>query len=199
MSCCHNECTINHIDEFENNKSLYNYIDKDRIECYNFNNNFPISNCIKPYSDRHNNLYLESDCDEQLIIRIPFSNEVKISSMSINGNYNYSPSIVKLYKNHNVLTFDEIDDIREEQKIEINNDPLHDLTYPLKIMKFSNVNEIVIYIPENYGELVTQINYINFYGEKMDGNCGVVECVYESSALLKDHKIQDLIGGKLGL
>ena len=79
MSCCHNECSINHIDEFENNKSLYNYIDKDRIECYNFNNNFPISNCIKPYSDRHNNLYLESDCDEQLIIRIPFSNGILCS------------------------------------------------------------------------------------------------------------------------
>ncbi len=199
MSCCHNECTINHIDEFENNKSLYNYIDKDRIECYNCNNNFPISNCIKPYSDRHNNLYLESNCDEQLIIRIPFSNQVKISSMSINGNYNYSPSVVKLYKTHNVLSFDEIDDIKEEQKIEINNDPLYDLTYPLKTMKFNNVNEIVIYIPENYGELVTQINYINFYGEKMKGKFGVVECVYESSALLKDHKIQDIMVGTLGL
>ena len=199
MSCCHNECAINHKDEFENNKSLYNSIDKDRIECYNYNNNFPISNCIKPYADRHNNLYLESDCDEQLIIRIPFSNEVKINSMSINGNYNYSPSVVKLYKTPNVLTFDDIDDIKEDQKLEINNDPLYDLTYPLKIMKFSNVNEIVIYIPENYGELVTQINYINFYGEKMESKFGVVDCVYESRALLKDHKIQDLIGGKLGL
>jgi hypothetical protein len=49
---------------------------------------------------------LESECDEQLIIRIPFSNEVKISSMSINGNYNYSPSVVKLYKTHNVLSLE---------------------------------------------------------------------------------------------
>ncbi len=199
MSCCHNECTINHIDEFENNKSLYNCIDKDRIECYNCNQNFPISNCIKPYSDRHNNLYLESDCDEQLLIRIPFTNTVKINSMSINGNYNYSPSIVKLYKNPNILTFDEIDDVIEDQQIEINNDPLHDLTYPLKPIKFNNVNEIVIYIPENHGELVTQVNYINFYGEKMEGKFGIVECVYESRATLDDHTIPDLNIGKLGL
>ena len=105
----------------------------------------------------------------------------------------------KRHQHPNILTFDEIDDISEEQKIEINNDPLCDLTYPLKTTKFNNVNEIVIYIPENYGELVTQVNYINFYGEKMKGKFGVVECVYESSALLKDHKIRDVMVGTLGL
>ena len=197
MSCHHNECAINHIDEFEHHKSLYTYIDKDRVECYN--THFPIRNCIKPYAERHNHLYVESECDEQLLMRIPFITAVKLSSMSISGNYNYSPSVVKLYKHHNALTFDGIDDVREEQKIEINNDPLYDLTYPLQTRKFNAVHDIVIYIPENYGESVTQVNYINFYGEHMEGTSGAVECVYESRALLKDHKVPDHMGGPLGL
>ena len=201
MSCCHHECQINHLDEFENNKSLYNYIDRDRIECYNANHLHPVSNCIKPFSERHNNLYLESDCDEQLLIKIPFISTVNINSMSINGNYNFSPSIVKLYKNLNVLSFDDIIDneIREKKTIEINNDPLYDLTYPLKAIKFNNISEIVIYIPENYGESVTQINYINFYGIKMEDKHGIVKCVYESRAILKDHLVPDLFNNKMGI
>ena len=199
MSCNHEECSITHTNEFENTKSLYSCINKNKIECYNYNSNYPIENCIKPYSERHNSSYLESDCDEQLIIRIPFLNRVKISSISFNGTYEYSPSMIKLYKNHNVLTFDEICDRKEEEKIEINNDPLYDLMYPLRVSKFNNIDEILIYIPENYGASVTRINYINFYGEKTKSRHGIVDCVYESRAVLGDHKIPDLINRKMGL
>ena len=73
---------------------LSSFIIKNQSECLNESDQHPFTNCQNTSGS-----YLESDCDEQLIISVTFSQSVKIHSLKIKGPQDQGPKIVKLFIN----------------------------------------------------------------------------------------------------
>lgn len=62
--------------------------------------------------------------------------------------------------------------------------------YPTKLTKFSNVRNLTIYIPENFGGDVTKIAYIGLKGEYTVINKDPIITHYEIAANPADHKLK---------
>ena len=58
---------------------LTNLIDKKSIVCMNQSSSNPIGNALNDRADT----FVESDCDDQLLVTIPFNSSVKIMSITI--------------------------------------------------------------------------------------------------------------------
>ena len=53
--------------------------------CLNQKSDHSVANCLKSGLRSASELYLESDCDEQLLISFPFLESVKLNSIAIRG------------------------------------------------------------------------------------------------------------------
>lgn len=132
-------------------------------------------NCLNE-SDDHthanifadNDTYLESDCDEQLILTISFSQAVKIHSMKINApNDGKGPKIVKLFVNQpSSVDFDQAERMEGIQKIDLTEEDIDgNKIIPLRYVKFQNVTNLVIFIANNQGgEETTVLKYLKLIG-----------------------------------
>lgn len=67
--------------------SLYTKIDLDKLQCLNESVDGSGKKIFKPWHERKTfDVYLESDCDAELLINIPFTGNVKLKSFIILGN-----------------------------------------------------------------------------------------------------------------
>lgn len=196
---CDHNCGIDHLNEEIPDNSLYFSINLDNSKCFNESNLNPLKNCIKPFNQRHNNKYLESDIDQDLLIKIIFTNPVDINGLKILTNGNYCPNKLNFYKNKDSLSFDDVEGGNPFHTITPNSNILDDVIYPLPTHKFCNIEILYIYINDNLGEETTRINYLDFNGKlnKYGRNKGIVNCVYEVSPQIKDHKIDNSIKGNI--
>lgn len=56
---------------------LSGHVDYSNLECLNQNPKHPIANALKQGYREDGGLFLESDCDEQILINIPFQQKVR--------------------------------------------------------------------------------------------------------------------------
>ena len=68
---CEHNCGIDHSLEEIPENSLFNQINLEDSECFNESEENPLKYCIKPYNERHNSKFLESDIDPELIFSKP--------------------------------------------------------------------------------------------------------------------------------
>jgi hypothetical protein len=122
---------------------------------------------------------MRSDCDEQLLIHLPFMGAVKLHSLQIQSAEGARraacrpllpfhqltlacalspldsraalPKTIKLFKNQTSMTFDDVDSIPPTQVIEISpSDVKHgSVTIPLAFVKFQCVQTLTIFIEDN--------------------------------------------------
>lgn len=90
------------------------------------------------------------------------------------------------------MSFD--DAAREpEQTFNLNPDPVGELEYPTKIARFSNVHDLSMYFPKNFGAETTKIFYIGLKGEWTEAHRHKVTiCNYEASPNPADHQLQQV-------
>lgn len=115
--------------------------------------------------------YLESDCDEQLIISISFNQIVKIHSLRLNGPADKGPKTVKVFINQpKTLDFESADSMEPVQTIELTPELLADgSVVPLRYVKFQSVSSITLFVKDNQsGGEVTQIDYLGFIGTPLN-------------------------------
>lgn len=75
---------------------LNSLLDKTRCECLNEADDHPYSHALSPGSVQ----YLESDCDEQLVISLSFGQPVKLHTLQISGPDNgHAPKSIRLFTN----------------------------------------------------------------------------------------------------
>ena len=189
---CNHNCGIDHSTEEIPNNSLYSNINISDSKCLNESNENPLKNCIKPYNQRHNNKYLESDLDPELLIRLVFTNPVDINGIKILTQGGFCPDKISFFK-ENYLTFDDIETRKPFHTITPNNNILKDIIYPLPTYKFTGIEILYIYIGDNLGEETTRIHYLDLNGKlnPYGKNKGVVNCIYEAKPQIKDHKINN--------
>jgi len=141
---------------------LTSMIFKSRTECLNASDDHTLEHALTSKEG-----YLESDCDEQLIIALEFSQPVKLHSMKISGPVDSGPKNVKLFLNQpNTIDFDSAESMECVQKFQLTTEQLTDTTpIPLRYVKFQNVQNINVFIKDNQEETETTIiNQLAFYG-----------------------------------
>lgn len=98
--------------------SLYKHIFIDRVRCLNESVAESGKTVIKPWDQRFDRTkYVESDSDQQLIVHIPFTGEVKLKSVCILGGPGESaPAQASLFINRDSLDFTSIEDTKADQE-----------------------------------------------------------------------------------
>lgn len=144
---------------------------------------------LKPWDQRMDEtVFVESDADDQLIVRVPFTGSVKLRSVLIkSGPGDQTPSKVALFPNQELLDFDDVANSQPVQEfVVVQNREVGE--YAVKPAKFSNVSSITLFFPSSQGADTTQIYYIGFLGlfsgHKKEIPAGIL---YEAQANPADH------------
>ncbi|KAJ3288414.1 hypothetical protein HDU79_004846 [Rhizoclosmatium sp. JEL0117] len=175
--------------------TLYKHIDIDNIRT--FNEAVPGSGktVFKSYEERlDDSKFVESDADDQLIIFIPFTGNVKLKSIAIRGFGEHSPSSMKAYINREDVDFSTVESIttadQEWELIDPTVNTLSDIPeYPTRLTKFGNVRNLTLFFPGNVSnDDVTRITYIGLKGEWTPVNKDPIITIYEAAANPADHK-----------
>ncbi|KAI9004040.1 galactose-binding domain-like protein [Gaertneriomyces semiglobifer] len=182
--------------------SLYQQVDIDNIRCLNESEEGTAKQVFKSWDERFDGAkFVESDIDEQLLIIIPFTANIKLKSISIltspsasssSDIDSHAPSILKAYINADHLDFSTADSTAATQEWELvrpSDIPRNQIPeYPTRIAKFSNVKSLALYIPANFGAETTRITYIGLKGEWTKLTRDPVITIYEAAANPADHK-----------
>ncbi|EPY82696.1 thioredoxin-like protein [Camelus ferus] len=119
---------------------LMPFINKAGCECLNESDEHGFDNCL-----RKDMTFLESDCDEQLLITVAFNQPVKLYSMKFQGPDNgQGPKYVKIFINlPRSMDFEEAERSEPTQALELTEDDIkEDGIVPLRYVKFQNVNSV---------------------------------------------------------
>lgn len=124
------------------------FIMKSGCECLNESDSHPFKDCMTSNKD----LYLESDCDEQLIITFAFTQPIKLHSIKFKAPEDYGPKTMKLFLNHpSSIDFGTAESLEPVQLLELSKNDLLEDAKPvqLKYVKFQNVNSLTIFVKDN--------------------------------------------------
>ncbi|XP_048707705.2 thioredoxin-like protein 1 isoform X1 [Caretta caretta] len=142
---------------------LMPFINKAGCECLNESDEHGFDNCL-----RKDATYLESDCDEQLLITVAFNQPVKLYSMKLQGPDNgQGPKYIKIFINlPRSMDFEEAERSEPTQALELTPDDIkEDGIVQLRYVKFQNVNSVTLFVQSNHGdEETTRITYFTFIG-----------------------------------
>nr|WEP24191.1 thioredoxin-like 1 [Andrias davidianus] len=142
---------------------LMPFISKAGCECLNESDDHGFDNCLCK-----DQTFLESDCDEQLLMTVAFNQPVKLYSMKLHGPDNgQGPKYVKIFINlPRSIDFDEAMRSEPTQAVELASEDLkEDGIVQLRYVKFQNVNSVTIFVQSNQGEEeTTKITYFSFIG-----------------------------------
>ncbi|GMT00330.1 hypothetical protein PENTCL1PPCAC_22504, partial [Pristionchus entomophagus] len=141
---------------------LASLIDKKQMEVLNEDDDTPLANFINGPGK------LRSDCDEQLIISLPFTQPVKIHSVAIKGVGDRAPKTVRIFINlPKTLDFDNATGAEAVQVLEFGEKARDEEgeVQQLRYVKFQNVSNIQFFIEGNQGGgEVTEIEDLKVYG-----------------------------------
>ncbi len=118
------------------------FINKKDSECLNQDDDHTWEHALTPSPG----LFLQSDCDEQIILNISFSQTVKIHSLIVQGPEDNGPKDLKVFINQTKsLSFDEAESFNCLQEFELKPEELKDDTLiNLRFVKFQNVQNITV-------------------------------------------------------
>ncbi|KAF8053807.1 PITH domain-containing protein [Lyophyllum atratum] len=176
--------------------SLYQHIEFDKIVTFNEATTGSGKAVIqKPWDQRlDTTTVLESDADEQLLIYVPFTGDVKLHSILIRADPSPgAPRTLKLFINRDDVDFTSAADLRAVQTLEI---PLplpgqDVLELPVKRALFNNTHSLTLFIEDNQSdgeEDVTSLSFLGFKGDFTQLRKDAVVAFYEAAANPADHK-----------
>ncbi|TIA26215.1 DUF1000-domain-containing protein [Aureobasidium pullulans] len=183
--------------------SLYKQIDFDAINTLNESSSGSGSKiCKKTWDERLNpEPELCSDADEQLLMHIPFTAQIRLHSVIIRTSQTDSaPLTLKLFINRDDLDFGTASEVQPTQTLSLSQ--TNDIQeVPVKRALFNTVRSLDLFFEDNWGrgdEDETRISYLGFKGEWMALNREPINFMYEAAANPSDHKMVSGVRGEVG-
>ncbi|TWU71626.1 hypothetical protein ED733_001423 [Metarhizium rileyi] len=144
---------------------------------------------------------LQSDADEQLLMTVPFTAQVKLHSVLIRTSPSpCAPKTLHLYVNHDNLDFATAEDMDPIQKIELSQtSDVQEI--PVKRALFGKVQRLVLFFVDNFGdgdEDVSRVSYVGFKGEWTRLGKAPTNILYEAAAQPGDHKVKGTSVNQMG-
>lgn len=141
--------------------NLKPFIDATKSECLNESDDHVLSHLLEKGG------YLESDCDEQLLITVAFSQNIKLHSFKLHAEGPKAPKTIKFFLNlPHSPDFDSAEGMAAVQEFMLTpEDMTEESIVNLKYVKFQNVSSITVFVKDNQGgEETTQIDELTFIG-----------------------------------
>ncbi|AEO71373.1 6cb32f30-01bf-4c41-bd5e-a8a1ac9d5e41 [Thermothielavioides terrestris] len=142
-----------------------------------------------------------SDVDEQLLINIPFTGQVKLHSILLRtSDSDSAPKTLKVIINREDVDFGVAEETDGTQTFELSRTAeVQEL--PVRRARFNAVRRLTLFFPDNFGdgeEDVTRISYIGFKGEWMQLGRAPANILYEAAANPADHKLKGTSVNQMG-
>lgn len=182
---------------------LYSQIDFDALRTLNeAASNSGRAICQKTWAQRLDpNPELVSSADEQLLLLIPFTGQVRLHSILLRTSASgASPKTLKLFANHGAdMDFESASEQKPTQTLEVAcTSEVQEL--PVQRVHFNSTRCLALFFEDNWSageEEETRISYLAFKGDYMRLNREPVSVLYEAAANPADHKA--IAGVKEGL
>lgn len=123
---------------------------------------------IKPWDERDDNTkFLESNVDDQLIIHVPFVENVRIKSILLKlGRGEMTPRHLKIYANHStIVDFAEAESTRPQLNISLLEGETGVVEYPVRVASFTSVHSLSLFFGDSVGGEGSRIYYLGFKGD----------------------------------
>ncbi|KAK8134706.1 Galactose-binding protein [Apiospora sp. TS-2023a] len=183
--------------------SLYQHIDFDGVQTLNEETTGSGKAVLKKTWAERLDLEPEvaSDADEQLIVQVPFTGQVKLHSILLRTSPSDSaPRTLKLFINRDDVDFDAVADLPPTQVLELSQTgDVQEL--PVKRALFSKVTRLTLFIEDNFGdgdEDVTRFSYLGFKGEWMALGRAPAQILYEAAPNPNDHALKGTSSNAMG-
>nr|XP_018265915.1 thioredoxin [Kwoniella dejecticola CBS 10117]OBR88073.1 thioredoxin [Kwoniella dejecticola CBS 10117] len=147
--------------------SLLKHIVSNGLSCLNESSDHPLSSIVGPNPGPRGTSYLESDVDAELLISIPFQDQVKLKSISIFSAISPSqaPKTIKLYINTPNIDFSDAENFNPAQELELTPEQVKGDKIDLRFVRFQNVRSLHILVKDNQeDEETTRIDSIDIHG-----------------------------------
>ncbi|KAK7756405.1 hypothetical protein SLS62_001631 [Diatrype stigma] len=139
---------------------------------------------------------LASDADEQIIINVPFTGQVKLHSILLRSSPSAAaPRTLKVFLNREDVDFEAAEELAPAQAFELSQtSEVQEL--PVKRALFGKVQRLVLFFEDNFGadgdgeEEVTRLSYLGFKGEWMPLGRAPTNILYEAAPNPNDHALK---------
>lgn len=140
---------------------LNTFVCKQGTECLNEDDEHPYSDCLVSGGG-----FLQSDCDEQLILALAFNKPVKVHSLRFRAPKDKGPKTVRIFMNQpSTLDFEKAGCMGSVQDVILTAAQLEGEIIPLKFVKFQNVQNLQLFIKDNQtGTEVTVVEHLSVIG-----------------------------------
>jgi len=175
--------------------NLYLKINMDDFTCLNEEEDGSAKTVFRAYEQRMDrSKKVTSDCDEELLMNIPFTGQVKLKGIIlIGGERETHPNKMRLFKNRFNMSFEDAR-AKADQELDVHVDQDGVIEYKPIVARFSDVNHLSLHFPSNHGGSdQTEIYYIGLKGDYMEAHRHEVTITaYEARANPADHKTNSL-------
>lgn len=136
---------------------------------------------------------LKSDADEQLLMTIPFTAQIRLHSILIRtSNSASAPLTLKVHVNRADLDFSSASDLQPTQTLSLaQTSEVQEV--PLRRALFNTTRSLTLFFEDNWSageEDETRVCYLGFKGEWMKLSREPVSVLYEAAARPADHKVK---------
>jgi len=180
--------------------SLYQHISFDEITTLNESTSGSGKAIVKKtWAERlQDEPELESDADEQILMNIPFTGQVKLHSILLRtSNSSSAPLTLKIFINRDDLDFSTASDLTPTQEFQLSQtSEIQDIS--VKRALFGKVQRITLFVEDNYGEDTTRIAYLGFKGDWMQLGRAPSNILYEAAANPSDHAVKGTSVNQMG-
>ncbi|KAG8731742.1 hypothetical protein FRC11_002577, partial [Ceratobasidium sp. 423] len=156
QDCGHEHHDHNHDHDHDHDagspNNLYSRIDRPNVAVLNAEDGSDPCVALKPWHERLDETkWLESDADDQLIIRIPFTGSVKLRGLLLKtGPADQTAEKVSLFPNADELDFNDASESEPTQSFDIVQSREVG-EYSVKPAKFSNCRSLTLFFPAAQG------------------------------------------------
>ncbi|KAI0593748.1 DUF1000-domain-containing protein [Biscogniauxia sp. FL1348] len=142
---------------------------------------------------------LQSDADEQLLMTVPFTGQVKLHSILVRSSASASaPRTLRVFINREDVDFEAAEELAATQELELaRTSEVQEL--PVRRALFGKVQRLTLFFPDNFGiegggadedGEATRLSYLGFRGEWMQLGRAPVNILYEAAPNPSDHAIK---------
>ncbi|KAH7886837.1 DUF1000-domain-containing protein [Phlebopus sp. FC_14] len=155
---------LNGIDQ----SNLFAYIDRDNVHGLNLAIPEQAKAIIKPWAEREDTTqWADSGVDDQLIIHVPFAQNVRIKSLVLKlGRGDCTPRHLRIYANYpNIVDFADAENTKPHLNISLLEGETGVVDYPLRVAAFASVHSLSLYFGDSTGGDQTRVYYLGFKGD----------------------------------
>ncbi|KII87580.1 hypothetical protein PLICRDRAFT_176377 [Plicaturopsis crispa FD-325 SS-3] len=148
--------------------NLYSVIDKDNVHGLNLAVPEDAKAIIKPWNERDDtSKFADSGVDDQIIIHVPFTQNVRIRSILIKlGRGEFTPRHLRVYANHpDIVDFADAEHTKPQLNISLLEGETGVMEYPLRVAAFTSINTLSLFFRDSVGEELSRIYYLGFKGD----------------------------------